>query len=103
MEAVAKHNSSHGETKVIFRKWGDETILALFPEVPASVSRDTCESYEHVGQHGGADYRHCIRKTKPATPKEYAPLKAELEKIGYCLAVIKRATQRDHNNRRNQC
>ncbi len=102
MEAIAKHNCSHGTTKVVFRKWPDGSILALFPEVPAVSLAGTCSSYEHVGQHGGAHYQSCMQRTKPATAPEYADLKAELEKLGYCLQVVKRATQRDHNNRHNQ-
>ncbi len=101
LTASQKHNCSHGETNVIFRKWPCGDVLALFPQVPADLNGALCASYEHVGQHGGADYYHCIAKTKPALPSEYATLKAELEKIGYCLNVAVKATQRDHNNRRN--
>lgn len=103
MENVEKHNCSHGFTKVIFRKYrkgGD--ILALFPEVPADNRGHYCQSYEHVGQHGAADYYGCIHKlTVPAKPVEYADLMAELEHRGYCLLVVKRAVQLDHDNRRN--
>lgn len=75
-------------TKVVFRKYRSGEILALFPyEDWAST---TCSSYMHVGQHGGANYVHCIYTTKPATPDEYADLKSELESIGYNLQVIKR-------------
>ena len=74
---------------VIFRKWKDGSILALFPH-----SIDTYEgnvsSYEHVGQHSSADYGHCIYNTKLAKEHEYKPLKQELESIGYDLNVIKR-------------
>lgn len=98
-----EHNCSHGTTKVIFRKWktnGD--IIALFPEVPADNIGNLCSSYEHIGQHGGADYNLVVfYKTKPATPEEYADLKKELETLGYCLEVRQRATTRDYLNRRN--
>ena len=102
MTNTAKHNCSHGHTKVVFRCWPNGDILALFPEVPADIAGNCCSSYAHCGQHGGADYFHCIRITKPALPVMYAALKAELEQLGYCLTVIKRATRRDHNNRQNQ-
>ncbi len=102
LTASAKHNCLHGETKVVFRKWPNGDISALFPEVPADTEGNLCASYEHVGQHGGANYYHCISSTKPARPSEYAALKAELEKIGYCLTAAIRSTRRDHNNRRNQ-
>jgi len=71
------------ETPVIFRKWrsGDHDILALFPTIPGSPG--LCSSYQHVGQHGSADYAHCIRQTTPASPAEYADLLAELVGQGY--------------------
>ena len=41
-------------------------------------------SYQHIGQHGGAspDLSFC---TRPSTLDEIAPLKAELERIGYAV------------------
>lgn len=77
-------------TVVIFRRWRWEgrEVLALFP----------CEddgngkvlSYEHVGQHAGADYTGCMKRTRPATATEYEPLKRELEAIGYVLDIRQR-------------
>lgn len=67
-------------TIVIFRKYRtDGSILALFPELHATVDGRLITSYQHVGQHGAADYAHCIRITTPATPAEYAALRRELE------------------------
>jgi hypothetical protein len=82
-------------TKVVFRKWGPAKggdILALFPEIPADIHGHHCQSYQHIGQHGGADYSLCIGKTAPAAPGEYANLKEELESIGYRLEVVARIT-----------
>ena len=77
------------KTDVIFRKWKNGNVLALFPhEVNTYGGHVT--SYEHVGQHGNADYVGCIIKTKPANTDEYAPLKKELEGIGYKLNVVKK-------------
>ena len=85
---------------VIFRKWKkakydviNGTIIALWPAVAAD-RNGNCNSYEHVGQHGGADYQGVIAKTLPATPKEYADLLAELKQIGYNPIVIKKATSK---------
>jgi|694.fasta_scaffold30353_9 hypothetical protein len=75
------------KTKVVFRKSKDE-VLALFPEIPATVTGHDCMCYAHVGQHGSASpyiHRHGYRL---ATPEEYAPLKRELEAIGYDLHVV---------------
>ncbi len=69
---------------VIFRK--DKTsVFALFPYIIHQGY--FVVTYEHIGQHSGADYNHCINTSRPARPKEYEPLKKELESIGYNLLV----------------
>lgn len=82
------------ETLVVFRvfKAGGD-VVALFPEEPWSGNGD-CASYQHVGQHGAADYAHCIQISRPAKPGEYAPLQRELESIGYRLKIRARFTRR---------
>lgn len=81
------------KTDVIFRveKSGDfkGTVFALLPH-EAYNHQGSVSSYEHVGQHGKADYNHCIRKSRPATTEESEGLKQEMESIGYDLNVIKR-------------
>ena len=83
--------------KVIFRmdplsKGGE--CFALFPELEGS--RDHCIAFQHLGQHSSADYDGCIRRSRPATPEEYAGLKDELESppYNYKLQVIQRYTRR---------
>ena len=79
--------------KVIFRMWGS-SVIALFPEIDADRNPHHCLSYEHVGQHGGADYTGIIAKSRPAKPKEYADLRRELIRQGYRrLQVRQRATR----------
>ena len=80
------------KTIVVFRKWRDTgSVLALFPfELH---NGRLCMSYEHIGQHGAADYGHCIDATVSAMPKEYAALKRELEGLGYKLSVRKKAVR----------
>lgn len=76
-------------TLVVFRKFKDSgNVIALFPEVDHN-GRE-CSSYMYIGQHGPADYDHCIDTTIPATPAEYADLKKELESIGYNLKIRKK-------------
>jgi hypothetical protein len=79
-------------TLVVFRRWGNGDIIALFPTFR---DRTYCESFEHVGQHGLAYYSGVISMTKPALPEEYAALKRELESAPYhyVLRVIKRYTR----------
>lgn len=41
--------------KVIFRVWKDAgDVIALFPRIAASENGYLCQSYMHVGGHGGA-------------------------------------------------
>jgi hypothetical protein len=47
-------------------------------------------SYEHVGQHGGANYAGVMCRTRPAKPSEYKDLQEELEERGYNLRIVKR-------------
>lgn len=86
---------------VVFRKWKDTgTVIALFPELPADIHGRYCDAYEHIGQHGGADYYGVIEQTLPATSSESAPLIKELTTIGYRLISTKRVSSRMHQTRR---
>ena len=79
------------KTKIIYRKYKDGgEVIAVFPELkyPGFVSRKGLVlSYEHIGQHGEADYDHIMKITTIAFPKEYEVLKIELERVGYDLEV----------------
>jgi hypothetical protein len=89
-------------TVVVFRKWKDSgDVIALFPEEPSDINGWYCDAYEHVGQHGGADYFGGIRLTRPASAAESAALAEELTRIGYKLKSIKRASARHHERRRD--
>lgn len=79
-------------TETIFRKFPDGDIIALFPGVAGSNDVTTCESYMHMGQHGAASVGLGGKTIKMATEGEYAPLKRELEGLGYNIKVIKRFT-----------
>lgn len=81
------------KTDMIFRYYksvnAHNRVLALFPHQVDSI-RGHVMCYQHVGQHGLADYPHCINITRPATPQEYADLKYELEGLGYNINIVKR-------------
>lgn len=88
-------------TAVVFRKWKDNgQIIALFPELPSDLYGFYCDSYMHVGQHGGADYFGVVQHTTLATRKQSAALARELRRIGYRLKSIRRASRRRHELRR---
>jgi len=69
-----------------------DDVFALFPTDPANNHGHLCTSYQHIGQHCGADYDLCIRNSRPATRREAAPLLTELRRIGYRPRVIRRAS-----------
>lgn len=82
-------------TPVIFRKFDDGDIIALFPTLPSDSDfvEVTCLSYMHIGQHCAASLE-IISGTKPAKPNEYKDLLTELQSIGYSdLKVYKRNHQ----------
>ena len=86
---------------VVFRRWKENgDIIALFPALPADLYGEYCDAYEHVGQHGGADYFGVIQHTKPCSLEQSADLVTELQRIGYRLRPIKRASRVHHDNRR---
>ena len=79
-------------TRVVFRRYPDGQLIALFPDIPWSGQRSETTSYMHIGQHGAADYSHVIDTTKPATENEYTGLLNELKQAGYDnMRIVKRA------------
>ena len=87
---------------MVFRKWSNGDILALMPEIPADNYGYMCQSYEIVGEHGGADYTGCISQTKPATKAEYKDCYTALKRRGYNIRVVKRASSRHHETCRKE-
>ena len=60
----------------------------LFAYFPDEIHHgDFRTAYSHVGQHSSAHPAYA-KESRPATPEEYQPLKAELESLGYNLEVI---------------
>lgn len=88
-------------TTVIFRRWKDSgSVIALFPHDAGDGSVGSCCSYEHVGQHGSADYRGVMEATDPvrmdtSEASDALDLFEELSKIGYVLDVHVRALRSD--------
>lgn len=83
---------------VVFRKWNNGDLIALFPTLPHNWEHQYCMSYAHVGQHSAASLE--LPNTKPATQDEYAELLRELARVGYdSLRVVKRVTASMHRER----
>ena len=77
------------KTQVLFRVGKDGIVFALMPYELADITGSVM-SYQHLGQHGSADYDYCLRTSKNATTEQALSLYKELEGIGYNLEVIKR-------------
>lgn len=77
------------KTQVIFRKFPEGDVIALFPNEKQGWHGSTSYimSYMRTGQHGDAS-PELITDMKKATKKEYTALKKELESIGYKLEVL---------------
>lgn len=86
-QATKEDRDDMTQTVVVFRVMQGE-VTALFPE--CDYGQGLCYCYAHVGQHSSADYTHCIRASRPATPEEYAPLQRELEGAPYHYRLIVR-------------
>jgi len=76
------------KTPVIFRKYKDGEVVAIFPTIPGTQSYD-CMCYHHIGQHGVTD-QTIINVTKPCTPDEYKDLLEELVSIGYDDLIVRK-------------
>jgi len=72
-------------TNVIFRKFNNKEVIALFPYEPYNrFDVDSITSYMHIGQHSEADYQSIMKDTKPCKfEHEYKDLMDELESVGY--------------------
>ncbi len=94
-------NKDNYTTKVIFRKYRDGDVIALFVQEAADMSPYHCSSYMAIGQHGAADPMLVIGQTKLAKANEYASLKKELAGLGYDLQVIQKHRYSFIQDRRN--
>ena len=74
------------KTKVIFRKFQEGDIIALFPEIQADYAGNI-QSYQHIGQHGAAN-RELLNDLEIAIESEYKDLYNELKVIGYDLEIV---------------
>lgn len=79
-------------TRVVFRRFKEAEIIALFPYMPWNAHGNAVSSYMHTGQHAAADYAGVIAVTRLASGEEYRELLAELTSVGYDnLHILRRA------------
>jgi hypothetical protein len=62
-------------------------VFVLFPHEVADFDGGVV-SYQSVGQHSAADYVFCMGKSRKANEEEYAPLKKEMETLGYNVNLV---------------
>jgi hypothetical protein len=92
-------------TPVIFRKFRNGEIIALFPFHAGNNDGYTCQSFIHVGQHGSADPHLVMRMTRPATEDEANDLIVELTSAPYNyppLRILHRFTDAARRERERQ-
>ena len=76
------------KTEMIFRK-DKMGVFALMPYEISSLEGHVTV-YQHIGQHGQADYQGCMRKSVPTNVIEYLDLYNELESLGYNIKITRR-------------
>lgn len=81
-------------TDVIFRKFEDGKIAALFTKELGSMNPQECLCVSSDGS-GAIDVLKASLNSVVAKPEEYKELKAELEAAGYRLKVRKRVSKKD--------
>ena len=78
------------KTKVIFKKFSEGDIIAIFPEMGKWDYKGNLVSYMHFGQHGGCS-PELLNDLETAYFHEYEALYKELiDIIGYKLQVDQR-------------
>ena len=78
--------------KVVFRKFDNEEIIALFPEIKFGCPHYKIMSYMRIGQHYEVDHHAIIEQTKLATEEEYKALLKEIASVyhEYEIKVMKK-------------
>lgn len=80
--------------RVIFRIYPEGDVIALFIDDAEPTRPWLMSCYQHMGQHGNADYDVVRDRTRLATAAEYAALRRELAQIGYVLTPMQRWQRR---------
>lgn len=82
---IDRRDWSPRKDRVLFRKYPDGELVALFPDAP--IYGDKRRTYTAYGKHGGMDPARLLAETRPAELGEYLALLEELVGIGYNLEV----------------
>lgn len=83
-----REEKSEEPVRVMYRRFPEGDVIALFPDTDADGNLMHCMSYQHIGQHGAA-HKDLIKQLPPATlaEEDVTALHAELLARGYFLEV----------------
>lgn len=87
------------EDGVVFRKFKDGQVIAIFPYLLGNRNPNTCLSYMK-GQHSVCDEFEIVKATQIATFNEYVGLLNELLGFGYNCRLLKRVPNKSFNYRK---
>lgn len=78
--------------QVVFRKFNNGEVIALFPQIRFGCPHYKIMSYMHIGQHGEVDHHAVIQQTKLANEEDYTSLLKEIKSIyhDYEIKVMKK-------------
>lgn len=100
MPEKQKEKKNKPLTKVLFRREKPAgEVLAVFPELPATLALAHCTGYARLGQHCEVHLDYVRLQTIPATRSQYRSLARELRRRGYRLAIRQRLTPPMHRAR----
>ncbi len=89
------------ETPVIFRRWTDGSVTALFPTQAADTLGRYCSAFELRGGEQEYEYEALMASTLAAEPEEYRDLaKSVRQHFGYNVQAVNYATDEMHRERR---
>lgn len=79
IESIIAASSDSEKIKVIYKKFKDGEIIAIFPDLPGKVGdKNTCESYMLVGEHSYCE-KKLIKTLKNATQQDYRKINSLLQ------------------------
>lgn len=81
---------------VVFRKFNNGEIIALFPQIKFGCPHYKIMSYMFIGHHEEVDHYAVVQQTKLATEEEYDSLLKEIQSIyhEYDIRVMKKLNVR---------
>ena len=83
----------------VMRNYND-TIVAIFPELPGSRKPRECLAYSVTAGFHGLDYENVMHHSRPAKTKDYRDVLASLKKQDFPVNLIQQASPIMHERRK---